>query len=893
MADKKVELKVSANVDSAISEIKKLQGAVGSAGKVGELFGSSMSAGIGQVSGALSTISGAFSGMGAMAGAALGPIALVVIAIGAVIAITKGLSAYIGEALTRTVEWGKENKKLATILGITSKEAAALNVAIDDSFTTTDAYLGAVNKLTKAIAQHPDLFRQIKVVLKESNGEYRNANEVMQDTLTAFSKMPDSLERNIAMQKAFGKSWQEVLPLLDVAQKMENARKEVEEFGLATDPAELKKYREAMDDVNDVFDYLKIAVGVNLLPVIADMLAVFGEVGKDALPAIIEGIKDFAVGLNWAWGEIKQMTLKLGALMSIFEIFTDAMGQVDLAHPIDSMGKALDNAAKRLTNLYATWRSESQATELETANRTVKIITAGTGGSDKKKPGNKPDVDDDRPDLQKFKDVLEQKKALEIANAEALGQIKQFSAKDELALLTSSAEAFKFNAKDQAQVDQMALQLKLKVHKEEYDQKMAGYDLDIAKAKGNFEKQIEIAQGRVALAKQVYGAESKEAEEATKKVVELSFKKVEEEKKVLLLKADAVQAHQKAVIALTIEGDTELRAQKLISEEELIRRKIANNEKLFQLELQGLQDRLGAAGLEPAERQKIMNEIEALQDTHTKNMAVSNNELNLELARTDGWEGARQGLEQAIEAASNSFEFWKNSAVTAANGVSDAFAGAMASVINKSKTGAQAMKSLGQALIGVFTQIATSWVKNQLIMMLTDKAATTEQTANTKQKVVANTEETGSNIGKAASGFFSANSSFPIVGAILAAAMVVLMLATMAKVTAHAVGGLIDKPTMALMGEAGPELVAPEHDFKHWANSLVMSGSEMHSQILARQASTQYNSSLAASYPRAAITATQQSKPEPGHTFHINALDPASAAKAVKEALRYHDANFG
>ena len=41
----------------------------------------------------------------------------------------------------------------------------------------------------------------------------------------------------------------------------------------------------------------------------------------------------------------------------------------------------------------------------------------------------------------------------------------------------------------------------------------------------------------------------------------------------------------------------------------------------------------------------------------------------------------------------------------------------------------------------------------------------------------------------------------------------------MGMVVAHATGGLIDKPTLALMGEAGREVVAPETDFQDWGNA--------------------------------------------------------------------------
>lgn len=892
MSEKKVELKVTANVDGAVGEIKKLQGAVGNAGKVGELFGSSMSGGIGQVSSALSSVSGAFSGISGIASSALGPIALVAMAIGAVIAAVKGLVNYVGEALTKTVEWGRESKKLATILNITTQEATALNIAIDDSFSSTDAYTGAVNKLGKSISAHPDIYRQMGVSLKDNQGHYRNTNDIMLDVLKRFNEMPDSLEKNIAMQKVFGKSWQEVLPLLGIAEKMENARKEVEKFGLAMDPKELKKYREAQDDVKDVFDYMKIAMGENLMPVVTDVMDSLGSMGKEILPYVINAFKFFAIVMNVVWTGVKSLGLELVILKDLFMVLVNFLGDIDWAHPIDSMGKAFDKATEKVKTLFNTWKAKGNELLDESKDRFNRILDAGQGGEQKKKGGPVPDVDDDRTNLQKLKDNIEQTKLMEMEKAEKLGQIRQFTAAEELKYLEDEMKNYSFSKKDQAQLDQMVLQAKLKVHKSDYDSAVSSFDLQITKAKGNYDEQIRIANLRMALTEKVYGKESKEAQDAAKKVIELEQKKIEEIKKVEQLKLDASQQHAKAQMALEDLITDNLLKNNAISGEQAIAMKQATEQRIYELELEALNKRLEVKGLEPSEIEKINNDIAALQDQHVQKMTGLNLQMNAELQKEDGWAGAMQSAQTFIDQSNNSFANWGAAVTSTLQGAKSAFASFFASIFESGKTGAQKWDALWKALVKTVIQSIATLIANWIVGKIAAAIFGDSVTEAAKAQAVASQQA-------AAAATWSAYAGIPFVGPALAMAQIVLMntslvanlAAAKASTKAYAVGGLIDKPTYALMGEAGPELVAPERDFKYWAKSLVFAGSELQSQIAARQSSALGYSQLASGYSLAAQQAAQQPKPQ-GHIFNITTWDPQAAGKSIHEALTNYQMNF-
>lgn len=114
-----------------------------------------------------------------------------------------------------------------------------------------------------------------------------------------------------------------------------------------------------------------------------------------------------------------------------------------------------------------------------------------------------------------------------------------------------------------------------------------------------------------------------------------------------------------------------------------------------------------------------------------------------------------------------------------------------------------------------------AWLK---IKEASERVATGAKLADDAKKITSNAGVTASNLGVATSGFFAAHSWMTWVGAGIALAMIATMMSTMKSVKAFAVGGLIDRPTMALMGEAGPEVVAPERDFKYWARGMMAIG---------------------------------------------------------------------
>jgi hypothetical protein len=104
--------------------------------------------------------------------------------------------------------------------------------------------------------------------------------------------------------------------------------------------------------------------------------------------------------------------------------------------------------------------------------------------------------------------------------------------------------------------------------------------------------------------------------------------------------------------------------------------------------------------------------------------------------------------------------------------------------------------------------------------------------------------------------------AIPAAAATIAAILVAVT--QIGKVTAHAQGGIIDRPTLALMGEAGePELVAPERSFRDWAAQLSGINFDLGSNFARHDAQVGRFNAQASGYSRAGLATYRGRVPQP------------------------------
>jgi len=254
--------------------------------------------------------------------------------------------------------------------------------------------------------------------------------------------------------------------------------------------------------------------------------------------------------------------------------------------------------------------------------------------------------------------------------------------------------------------------------------------------------------------------------------------------------------------------------------------------------------RKAAGNIDIAEEQKLKNDIQKLTLKHNQEQ----NKLTLELAKeqnkyyTTMWNSAESAASKAISSM----------------------------ILEHQKLG-QAIKSIFQSIlssvVNVFADMAAKSIISSIQEAVGYKAAAATKAASALDTATAES--------------YSAYAYIPFAGMALAEAQIAAITsgftassAANQAITAHATGGLVTSPTLSLMGEAGPELIAPKHDFMEVTRQLVASGASMYRAIVQSQA---YQGSSNSYSPASGATPG-------GQAVHVNLSGAVIAGESVESS---------
>lgn len=475
------------------------------------------------------------------------------------------------------------------------------------------------------------------------------------------------------------------------------------------------------------------------------------------------------------------------------------------------------------------------------------------------------------------------------------GQLVEWTRAMEVDWLEKNVGLYTLNAKEKGGADKMLFEAKRAVLKQTHDAEIASWEASTADYKHDSESRLAIAEAVAYKEAQVHGAGSEEAAKARGKVAQVEAEIADQRAKVGDLLVAKKQAHELALLDLERASIDARRSLNEISGEEAIRQLQALEEKKLDIEKASLQERLKNARLEPAARQEILNQLAAVEDKRTAGRQASGLAL-----KADGQKTSIQGGMQAyVGEATRALEGWGTTARDILQGVENAFAQSFANIFRHGQTAGQKVDAIWQAIAGSVMQAIGQIIAKELVLWGVQQAIDAwKQASATKDKVIAGAEiataattatvVVGAEATKtvavtagsaaamaaaveyvAASAFmataaltlasaetWAAYASIPFLGPGLAVAQIATMFGSMASAAAlsevfgasiaFAQGGIIDRPTLALMGEAGQrELVVPEMTFQRWATNLT-------GNILAEERKAQSYRVQAAGYPNGA-----------------------------------------
>ena len=253
------------------------------------------------------------------------------------------------EAIDASVNLTKESIALGKALGISATEASVLNLALDDTFQTSESFIDSNGKMTKQLLKNEDAFKNLGVATRDSNGNFRNSVDIQMDVNKRLLEFKEGVDRNIEGIKIYGKGWHDASATLRLTtEAMTAAKEKADALGLTIgqeNVAATARYRSSMNDVHDVIKAVLKATGDALLPVLSQMGEWFSQVGPTAVAMTRQAMDVFmttvqavgtVIGALWdvattAFSAIGSLVKMVFGDVSPMNVFTGALRLVSVA----------------------------------------------------------------------------------------------------------------------------------------------------------------------------------------------------------------------------------------------------------------------------------------------------------------------------------------------------------------------------------------------------------------------------------------------------------------------------------------------------------------------------------------------------------------------------------
>lgn len=219
-------------------------------------------------------------------------------------AIVAGATAAVA-ALKVTIDSMDEMSKAAQKVGASTEEFSKLTYAAGLADVSMETLASSLGKLTKSQAaalnvtsQQAKVFDALGISVKNADGSLRESTDVLADFADKFQDLKGSPEAMAAGFALFGRSFQELIPLLkDGSAGIREAGEELEAFGgvLSTEAANnAEEFNDNLTRLQTAAKALAQAVASDLLPDLIKLTESWIELAKDgsSLQETAHGIAD-------------------------------------------------------------------------------------------------------------------------------------------------------------------------------------------------------------------------------------------------------------------------------------------------------------------------------------------------------------------------------------------------------------------------------------------------------------------------------------------------------------------------------------------------------------------------------------------------------------------------
>ena len=724
-------------------------------------------------------------------------------------AVTAGFAALAGavagikKAVDETVALNLETNKLAVMLGTTLEKAGAYKTALAQMGISSEDFTSALARLEMRLTKSPELFEKQGIAVKDANGAMLPTTEVLNNITLKYNSLGTQQEKNAMLATLFGKSWQNMLPIMRLtSDKIAEAAKINEEFGLTISPesvARARAYEESMNTMGLAFTGIGRAIGDAVMP----KLKAFADWIVSIAPPIIAGFKSTMAALGEIFTTVGKVIYTLGeAIVDVIQffgsfeakgeeteesfltfgnvmkgvqvvfigigtaikqleiIFKGLLGTVatvitGVANVISSaltghFSEAKQAGIKAMDELKAqyTKTTDEMLTEAVSAKDKIDAVWAAPAKTKEKDPGTAKVVAEKKTASEMMEIFKAELEARRVAKAKELGVNVEFYQLDK-------AEVLKFwEAKKaiSAQDPKLEKEVLAEVHSA---RKAAGtealalakstMDAEIVTAKNNYEGQKAAAEKYFQFVKGQYAKNAPEYKEATKKLEEIEQKHQEELFNIAIKGSNTQEKIQLKGLDEQL-AEVKIQHQKHeLSNMEFFQAEKALEEKRFAIQKEAADDRL-ALTIKEGNQEKIMaaqDAVEILNAEHDKQAKLTAAAIEGEQKRLSGEGAFAQGFKIWLDKERDMASLYQSSMEKVMGGIEQGMTSAISGILSGTMKMQDVLKAvwkdISSAIIGAISQIL---VKKTMLAVF-DNAQTTKDTAASTKNIAMTHAETG------------------------------------------------------------------------------------------------------------------------------------------------------
>lgn len=272
------------------------------------------------------------------------------------------------DAIDTTKEVVGEVNKLSRTLGITAEQASVLRVAIDDAFLTVEDVTGGVNRLTKQLLTNEDAIKKLGVQTRDSNGNYRESLDIMLEVNSALSKIKAGTDQNVAGMSVYGRGWGEARNLMRLtSEAVDDARARAERLHLifgSEGQQQVREYRSAMKDLDDVAESMKVTIGRELIPALTSLSVAFGEAGASVADGFSSSLRESMRMMAEHSLALNTFFKKASAIMNGGPLGTNWLtksGRAEIGAELDAIEQLQQYGMERIAGRYGSYVKPASA----------------------------------------------------------------------------------------------------------------------------------------------------------------------------------------------------------------------------------------------------------------------------------------------------------------------------------------------------------------------------------------------------------------------------------------------------------------------------------------------------------------------------------------------------